>query len=36
MDDVIGAKKAMNVYSIEDPSFDASREQELIMVLYIK
>mmetsp|Transcript_17483 Transcript_17483/g.29432 ORF Transcript_17483/g.29432 Transcript_17483/m.29432 type:complete len:87 (+) Transcript_17483:469-729(+) len=29
-EDVIGAKKQMQLYCIEDASFDGSREQELI------
>lgn len=29
-DDVVGAKKQVQMYGIEDPSFDGSRDQELI------
>ena len=29
MDDIVGAKKALQMNSIEDPSFDGSREMEL-------
>jgi hypothetical protein len=30
-DDVVGAKKQMQNYCFEDPSFDGSREQTLII-----
>lgn len=29
-DDIVGAKKQVQMYAIEDPSFDGSREQTLI------
>ena len=32
-DDVVGAKKQMAMYCIEDPSFDGSREQQLVDAL---
>ena len=37
-EDVIGAKKQMQMYCIEDPSFEGSREQLLIesMVSFIQ
>jgi hypothetical protein len=33
MDDMVGAKKAIQMNSIEDPSFDGSREMNLCEAL---
>jgi len=33
MDDVVGAKKAIQMNAIEDPSFDGSREMQLCEAL---
>lgn len=32
-DDMIGAKRAIQNYQIDDPNFDSSRENELLMAL---
>lgn len=29
-DDIVGAKRAIQTYQIEDPSFDGSREEKLL------
>jgi len=33
MDDLVGAKKAIQMNSIEDPNFDGSREMELCQAM---
>lgn len=32
LDDIVGAKRALQTYNIEDPSFDGSREEEFLKV----
>jgi hypothetical protein len=32
-DDMVGAKRAIQNYQIDDPNFDSSRESELLLVL---
>ena len=32
-DDLVGAKRAISTYNIEDPSFDGSREQKFLSAI---